>query len=84
MLHGTDSTFDVLYLPLRNYNGATVAGALNAVFNGMPGSYYLSASFDINTNQLNIYTNSADTGFLIYPDYHLKYGEKWRMEWSIL
>ena len=73
---GTDSTYDILYIQSGNYNGATLASELNNLFNGMPGSYYLSASFNINTNQLNISTNSDQTGFQIYPDFQLKYMEK--------
>jgi hypothetical protein len=70
--HGTDSTFNIIYIPVKNYNGATLAVALNTLFNSLPHSYYLSASFDINTSQLNIYTDSSNTGFKIYPDFELK------------
>ena len=71
--HGTYSTFVCLSLNVGNYNGPTLATALNELFNGMPGgAYYLSASFNINTNQLNITTGSSDTGFKIFPDFELK------------
>ena len=44
----------------------------------MPGGpYYLSASFSLNTNQLNISTNSDQTGFKIFPDFEL---EKMQLE----
>ena len=61
-------------VPVGNYNGLTLATTLNALFNGMPGSYFLASSFDINTNQLNISINSGQTGFKIYPDFELKFG----------
>jgi len=65
--HGTNSKFAILYLNIGNYNGLTLTGELNRVFNTI-GSYYLSASFDINTNRLNIYTGSSDTSFRIFSD----------------
>ena len=71
--HGTNSTFVRLSLNVGNYNGPRLATTLNELFNGMPGGpYYLSASFSLNTNQLNISTNSDQTGFKIFPDFELK------------
>ena len=75
--HGTESTFYCMVLTVGNYNGPTLAAELNRVLNGMPGgNYYLSAAFSLNTNQLNIYTNSDGTGFKIFPDFELKYMAK--------
>jgi len=68
--HGSDSIYAILYLNVGNYNGLTLVGELNRVFNTI-GSYFLSANFDLNTNRLNIYTGSSDTSFRIYSDYEL-------------
>ena len=68
--HGADSIYAILYLNVGNYNGLTLVGELNRVFNTI-GSYFLSANFDLNTNRLNIYTGSSDTSFRIYSDYEL-------------
>ena len=68
--HGSDSTYAILYLNVGNYNGLTLVGELNRVFNTI-GSYFLSANFDLNTNRLNIYTGSSDTSFRIFSDFEL-------------
>ena len=68
--HGADSIYAILYLNVGNYNGLTLVGELNRVFNTI-GSYFLSANFDLNTNRLNIYTGSSDTSFRIFSDYEL-------------
>jgi len=68
--HGTDSIYAILYLNVGNYNGLTLVGELNRVFNTI-GSYFLSANFDLNTNRLNIYTGSSDTSFRIFSDFEL-------------
>ena len=70
--HGTDSTFICLPLQFGNYNGPTLVAELNRLFNSMPNSYYLASSFNINTNVLDIHTNSGQTGFKIFPDFELK------------
>jgi hypothetical protein len=67
---GTDSIYAILYLNVGNYNGLTLVGELNRVFNTI-GSYFLSANFDLNTNRLNIYTGSSDTSFRIFSDFEL-------------
>jgi hypothetical protein len=67
---GTDSIYAILYLNVGNYNGPTLVGELNRVFNTI-GSYFLSANFDLNTNRLNIYTGSSDTSFRIFSDFEL-------------
>ena len=68
--HGADSIYAILYLNVGNYNGLTLVGELNRVFNTI-GSYFLSANFDLNTNRLNIYTGSSDTSFRIFSDFEL-------------
>ena len=67
---GTDSIYAILYLNVGNYNGLTLVGELNRVFNTI-GSYFLSANFDLNTNRLNIYTGSSDTSFRFFLDFEL-------------
>jgi len=68
--HGANSIYAILYLNVGNYNGLTLVGELNRVFNTI-GSYFLSANFDLNTNRLNIYTGSSDTSFRIFSDFEL-------------
>jgi hypothetical protein len=68
--NGANSIYAILYLNVGNYNGLTLVGELNRVFNTI-GSYFLSANFDLNTNRLNIYTGSSDTSFRIFSDFEL-------------